>query len=160
MTADGAKQVTSFLPVTYFVAPPTRLGRAGEPFYRGGEFGRIAGGWGRRCRSWRRRPLEGVGADGRSGMSRPLLSSLPRARLCSRWCCQRAEAVCSCAAPVGRASLGWMPLAARHTAISPMMARFGRLPADAHTGWVSSWLVCLRIRLAMSVTSWDRLARY
>ena len=48
-------------------------------------------------------------------------------------------AVFSCAAPVGRGSLGWMPLAARHTATSPMMSRFGRLPFGAHAGWVSSW---------------------
>ena len=106
---------------------------------RGGELGRITDGWGRWCRSWCRRSRE-VGAGGRSGMSRrPMLSSRPRVRLRSRWCCQRAEAVCSCAAPVGRGSLGWMPLAARHTATSPMMARFGRLPAGAQTGWVSSW---------------------
>ena len=91
---------------------------------------------------------------------RPMLSSLPRARLRSRWCCQRAEPVCSCAAPVGRGSLGWMPLAARHTATSAMMARFGRLPGGAHTGRVSSWLASPRIRLARSVTSWDCFARY
>jgi hypothetical protein len=42
----------------------------------------------------------------------------------------------SCAAPVGRGSLGWMPLAARHTATSPMVARLGRLPGGAQTGWV------------------------
>ena len=35
--------------------------------------------------------------------------------------------------------LGWMPLAARHTAISAMMARFGWLPGGAQTGWVSCW---------------------
>ena len=40
-----------------------------------------------------------------------------------------AQAVCSCPAPVGRGSLGWMPFAARRAAISPMTARFGRLPA-------------------------------
>ena len=68
-----------------------------------------------------------------------MLSLLPRVRLRSRWCCQRAEAVVSCTAPVGRGSLGWMLLAARHTAITPMMARFGRLPGGAHTGCVSSW---------------------
>ena len=127
-----------------------------EGFYRparGGEFARITGGRGGRCRFSCRRSCE-VGAGGCSGMSgRPLLSSLPRARVRSRWCCQRAEAVCSCAAPVGRRSLGWMPLAARHTATSPMMAAFGRLPGGAHTGWVSSWPAWPRIRLALSVTS-------
>jgi hypothetical protein len=92
---------------------------------------------------------------------RPMLSSaLPLVRLRSRWCCQRAEAVCSCAAPVGRGSLRWMPLAARHTATAPIMARLGGLPGGAHTGWVSSWPASPRIRFAMSLTSWDRLARY
>ena len=37
--------------------------------------------------------------------------------------------------PVGRGSWGLMPLAARHTAISPMRAVLGWLPGAAQTGW-------------------------
>ena len=46
-------------------------------------------------------------------MSRPLLSSCTGRHL-GRVVLPEAEAVGSCAAPVGRGSLGWMPLAARH----------------------------------------------
>ena len=113
--------------------------RLGGGFYGpawGGGFGWTAGSWGGRCRSWCRRPPD-VATGGGFWMSRcPVLLSLQRVRLRSRWCCQRAAAVCSCAAPVGRRSLGWMALAVRHTAISPMMARLGRLPGGAHTGCV------------------------
>ena len=62
---------------TFLVAPPTRLGGAYGPA-RGGEFGWTAGGWDSRCRSWCRRSRE-VGAERRSGMSRPMSWSLPRA---------------------------------------------------------------------------------
>ena len=110
--------------------------RCYKPAPGGGELGRIGAGWGKRCRSSGRRSREDPAPSRARTSCRPM-SSLARLRL--RWCCQRAEAVCSCAAPVGRGSLGWMPLAARHTATSPMMARFGRLPGGAHTGWVSSW---------------------
>jgi Protein of unknown function (DUF664) len=61
--------------------------------------------------------------------------------------------------PVGRGSWGLMPLAAHHTAISPMMAAL-EPPGGAHPGWVSSWPACPLIRLARSVTGWDRSARY
>jgi hypothetical protein len=44
-------------------------------------------------------------------------------------CFQRARNVSSWVPPVGRGSWGLMPLAARHTAISPMRAVFGWLPA-------------------------------
>jgi hypothetical protein len=53
--------------------------------------------------------------------------ALPEGRSCLRLCCSGWSWIA-----------GVMPLAARHTATSPMMARFGRLPGGTHTGWVSS----------------------
>ena len=41
--------------------------------------------------------------------------------------------------PVGRGSWGLMPLAARHTAISPMRAVLGWLPGGAQIGSASPW---------------------
>ena len=50
---------TRFLPVMYLLAPHPRLGGGASMGRRGvAEFGRIAGGWGRRCRSSCRRSRE------------------------------------------------------------------------------------------------------
>ena len=53
---------------------------------------------------------------------------LPEGRSCGQLCCSGWSWVA-----------GVDAVAARHTATSPMMARFGRLPGGAQTGWVSSW---------------------
>ena len=133
--AVGEAALSRFRAVTYLVAPHPRLGGASIGRRGGGEFGWTADGWGRSCRSSCRRSPE-VEADRGSGMSRrPMLPSLQRERLRSRWCCQREAAVCSCPAPVGRRSLGWMPYAARHTATSPMRATLGWLPRVAPERW-------------------------
>jgi hypothetical protein len=78
----------------------------------------------------------------------------------SRRCFQRAGRVSSLVPPVGRGSWGLMPLAARHTAISPMRAVIGCLPAAAQTGGPSPWQARSWTWSAMSATSWDRFARY
>ena len=64
--------------------------RCYQPAPGGGEFGRIAGGWGERCRSSGRRSGEDPAASRSWTSTRP--RPLHRARLRSRWCCQRTEA--------------------------------------------------------------------
>ena len=56
--------------------------------------------------------------------------------------------------PVGRGSWGSMPLAARHTAISPMSA-VGWAPATAQAGGRSAWQAWSWTWLERSATSWD-----
>ena len=60
---------------------------------------------------------------------------MERAICRSRRCFHRAGSVSSWVPPVGRGSWGLMPLAARHTAISPMRAVLGWVPGAAQTGW-------------------------
>ena len=76
-----------------------------------------------------------------SGPRRWLYRSTSR----SRFCCQRADAACSCPAPVGRRSWWSMPTAARQTATSPRRAAVEWLPGGAHTGFVNAtWPVARR----------------
>ena len=71
------------------------------------------------CRLWWER-LSAVCAAWLSlGLSLPG-EPVERAISRSSRCFQRAESVSSCVPPVGRRSWALMPLAARHTAISPM----------------------------------------
>ena len=123
-----------------------------------GPLGRRSGFWYRRCLSSCQR-LTAVCAACRSSALTLSDESVERAISRSSRCFQTAGSVSSWPPPAGRGSWGLMPLAARHTASSPMMASFGRPPGGAHTGCVLSWLAWPRIRLARSVTSWDRFAR-
>ena len=80
--------------------------------------------------------LSAVRAACRSSALASAGGSVERAISRSRRCFQRAASVSSWPPPpVGRGSWGLMPLAARHTAISPMRAVLGWLPGGAQAGW-------------------------
>ena len=98
-----------------------------------GPLGRRSGFWCGRCLSSPR--LSAVCAVCRSSALASAGGSVARAISRSRRCFQRAGSVSSWPPPpVGRGSWGLMPLAARHTAISPMRAVLGWLPGAAQTG--------------------------
>jgi hypothetical protein len=116
------------------------------------------GFWYRRCLSSCQR-LSAVCAPCRSSALAYAGGSVARAVSRSRRCFHRAGSVSSSVPPVGRGSWGLMPLAARHTAISPMRAVLRWLPEGVQIGSVSRRPAWSWTWSARSATNWDRFAR-
>jgi len=122
-----------------------------------GPLGRCSGFWRGRCLS--SLGLSAVGDACRLSALASARGFVARAISRSKRCFHRARSVSSWVPPVGRGSWGLMPLAARHTAISPISAVLGWLPGAAQTGLVSPWQAWSWIWSARSATTWDRFAR-